>query len=48
MIAWAHTHGRAHRATLSQLATDARRDRARAFYARLGYDDSHVGLKRPL
>ncbi len=48
MMTWAHAHGRAHQATLSQLATDVQRHRARAFYARLGYIDSHLGLKREL
>ncbi|MXG92210.1 GNAT family N-acetyltransferase [Nocardioides flavescens] len=48
MLAWAHAHGRARGATLSQVTTDAARGRAQAFYDRLGYERSHVGLKRPL
>ncbi len=48
MIEWAHHHGRNHGATLSQLTTDVSRERARAFYARLGYRSEHVGLKRAL
>ncbi|WP_347756617.1 GNAT family N-acetyltransferase [Agrococcus sp. ProA11] len=48
MLEWAHEHGRARGAALAQITTDRTRERARAFYARLGYDDSHVGLKRPL
>nr|WP_245989962.1 GNAT family N-acetyltransferase [Agrococcus jenensis] len=48
MLEWAHEHGRARGAALAQLTTDRARERARAFYARLGYGESHVGLKRPL
>lgn len=48
MIEWAHHHGRTHRATLAQLTTDMTRERARAFYGRLGYRSEHVGLKREL
>ena len=48
MVAWAHQHGRSHGATLAQVTTDEVRDRARAFYARLGYGTDHVGLKRGL
>ncbi|WP_028659910.1 GNAT family N-acetyltransferase [Nocardioides insulae] len=48
MIEWAHDHGRARGATLAQLTTDNARERAHAFYARLGYGNSHVGLKRLL
>ncbi|MFZ2510475.1 MAG: GNAT family N-acetyltransferase [Gordonia sp. (in: high G+C Gram-positive bacteria)] len=48
MLEWAHRHGRAHGATLAQVTTDEVRDRARAFYARLGYGTEHVGLKRQL
>ena len=29
-----------------ELTTNAQRDRARAFYERLGYTPSHVGMKR--
>lgn len=48
MLDWAHDHGRARGATLAQVTTDTARERARAFYARLGYEDGHVGLKRRL
>ncbi|NMO02107.1 GNAT family N-acetyltransferase [Gordonia sp. TBRC 11910] len=48
MLAWAHDHGRARGATLAQVTTDEIRDRARAFYSRLGYETNHVGLKRSL
>ncbi len=48
MLEWAHDHGRARGATLAQLTTDNARERAHAFYARLGYGNSHVGLKRLL
>jgi hypothetical protein len=48
MLAWAHEHGRSHGATLAQVTTDEVRERARDFYARLGYTANHVGLKRTL
>ncbi|WP_068158609.1 GNAT family N-acetyltransferase [Rhodococcus phenolicus] len=48
MLEWAHGHGRQRGATLAQVTTDRVRDRARAFYVRLGYEDTHVGLKRML
>ncbi|WP_181310982.1 GNAT family N-acetyltransferase [Nocardioides campestrisoli] len=48
MLEWAHEHGRARGATLAQLTSDARRADAHRFYARLGYVESHRGLKRPL
>ncbi|WP_019925812.1 GNAT family N-acetyltransferase [Nocardia sp. BMG111209] len=48
MLEWAHDHGRHRGATLAQVTTDRARERAHAFYARLGYDNSHVGLKRAL
>lgn len=48
MLEWAHDHGRARGATLAQLTTDTTRHQAHAFYERLGYAASHVGLKRPL
>ena len=48
MLEWAHDHGRARGATLAQLTTDVERHQAHAFYGRLGYTPSHVGLKRPL
>lgn len=48
MLEWAHAHGQARGATLAQLTTDSSRDRAHAFYRRLGYEDTHLGFKRPL
>lgn len=48
MVQWAHDHGRARGATLAQVVTDQVRERARAFYARLGYETGQVGLKREL
>ena len=48
MLEWAHDHGRARGATLAQVTTDQVRERAQGFYARLGYGNSHVGLKRVL
>ncbi|MBV6761910.1 GNAT family N-acetyltransferase [Rhodococcus opacus] len=48
MLEWAHDHGRHRGATLVQVTTDRVRERAQAFYARLGYDSSHVGFKRAL
>ena len=48
MLSWAHDHGRARGAALSQLTTDRVRRRAHGFYDRLGYEASHVGFKRPL
>ena len=48
LLEWAHEHGRARGAVLSQLTTDASRVDAHRFYERLGYEASHLGLKRPL
>lgn len=48
MLEWAHEFGRARGARLAQVTTDEARDRTRAFYARLGYQTAHVGLKRHL
>lgn len=48
MLEWAHDFGRARGAQLAQVTTDEVRERARAFYARLGYHTAHVGLKRQL
>ncbi|WP_040794452.1 GNAT family N-acetyltransferase [Nocardia higoensis] len=48
MLEWAHAHGRHRGATLAQVTTDRVRERAHAFYARLGYANDHVGLKRAL
>ncbi|MFF0817463.1 GNAT family N-acetyltransferase [Rhodococcus sp. NPDC003318] len=48
MLEWAHDHGRHRGATLAQVTTDRTRERAHAFYTRLGYENSHVGFKREL
>lgn len=48
MLEWAHEHGRVRGASLAQVTTDEVRERARTFYERLGYETSHVGLKRQL
>jgi GNAT superfamily N-acetyltransferase len=40
--------GRAAGATLAQLTTDRRRGDAHRFYARLGFEATHVGMKRAL
>jgi ribosomal protein S18 acetylase RimI-like enzyme len=48
MLEWAHEHGRVRGASLAQVTTDEARERARIFYERLGYETSHVGLKRSL
>jgi GNAT superfamily N-acetyltransferase len=45
---WAHDVGRSRGAVLSQLTTDRSRADAHRFYERLGYADTHVGLKRLL
>ncbi|WP_209323895.1 GNAT family N-acetyltransferase [Brevibacterium renqingii] len=45
---WAHDCGRRFGAGLAQLTTDRSRTDAQRFYARLGYDASHEGLKLPL
>jgi GNAT superfamily N-acetyltransferase len=46
LVEWAHHYGRTHGAQLVQVTTDEARERARAFYCRLGYHAAHVGLKR--
>ncbi|GGK38398.1 GNAT family N-acetyltransferase [Nocardia camponoti] len=48
MLEWAHIHGRNRGATLAQITTDRLRERAHTFYARLGYANDHIGLKRAL
>ncbi|MFC6010491.1 GNAT family N-acetyltransferase [Nocardia lasii] len=48
MLEWAHIHGRHRGATLAQITTDRLRGRAHTFYARLGYANDHIGLKRSL
>lgn len=48
MLGWAHTHGAARGASIAQLTTDLTRDTARQFYLRLGYEETHAGMKRLL
>lgn len=48
VFAWAHERGRAAGARLAQLTTDKSRADAQRFYARLGYESSHEGLKLDL
>lgn len=48
LFADAETRARAAGCSLIQLTTNATRDRARAFYERLGFTASHVGYKRDL
>lgn len=48
MFDWAHEYGRRHGARLAQLTTDKTRTGAQRFYARLGYESTHEGLKKPL
>lgn len=45
---WAHNCGRRFGASLAQLTTDKSRSDAQRFYARLGYEASHEGLKLDL
>ncbi|GAA1551330.1 MULTISPECIES: GNAT family N-acetyltransferase [Brevibacterium] len=42
---WAHACGRRFGAAIAQLTTDKTRTDAQRFYARLGYEASHEGLK---
>lgn len=48
MFEWAHEYGRQRGAGLAQLTTDNTRVEAHRFYARLGYQATHQGLKLPL
>lgn len=48
MLEWAHDYGRGHGAGLAQLTTDKTREDAHRFYARLGYEPTHEGLKLSL
>lgn len=48
MLAWAHDYGRRHGARLAQLTTDKTRTDAHRFYAGLGYEATHEGLKLAL
>ncbi|MDN5587650.1 MAG: GNAT family N-acetyltransferase [Brevibacterium sp.] len=45
---WAHDCGRRFGAAIAQLTTDKTRTDAQRFYARLGYEASHEGLKLDL
>ncbi len=48
LFADAEARARAAGCGLIQLTTNATRDRARAFYERLGFTPSHIGYKRDL
>ncbi|WP_373309932.1 GNAT family N-acetyltransferase [Cellulomonas chitinilytica] len=48
LVRWACEEGERQGATLVQLTSDRTRDRAHAFYERLGFVASHVGFKRRL
>ncbi|MGB5837334.1 MAG: GNAT family N-acetyltransferase [Albidovulum sp.] len=48
LMADAEARARAAGCRLLQLTTNATRDRARAFYERLGFTPSHIGYKRDL
>ena len=48
LLGWATDHGRARGAVLAQLTTDRRRVKAHRFYERLGWVDSHRGMKLDL
>lgn len=48
MMTWALDRGRARGAALAQLTTDNNRTAAHRFYASLGFEATHVGMKRPL
>jgi N-acetylglutamate synthase-like GNAT family acetyltransferase len=48
LMAECEARARAGGAVIIQLTTDKSRKRAHEFYARLGYDPSHVGYKKPL
>jgi GNAT superfamily N-acetyltransferase len=48
LMAECESRARAAGCTMIQLTTDASRKEAHRFYARLGYQPSHVGMKKPL
>jgi GNAT superfamily N-acetyltransferase len=48
MIEWAIERCRARGCRIVQLTSNAERTRAHAFYERLGFVGSHVGMKRDL
>ncbi len=48
LFEWAHDYGRRRGAVMAQLTTDKTRVDAHRFYDRLGYEPSHLGMKRSL
>lgn len=48
MIEWAIDRAKDRGCTIVQLTSDASRSDARRFYERLGFEASHIGLKRSL
>jgi GNAT superfamily N-acetyltransferase len=48
MMAECETRARAAGCTIIQLTTDRSREAAHRFYERLGYQASHLGMKKPL
>ena len=48
LLGWAIEESRERGAALIQLTTDLRREDARRFYERLGFEGSHLGMKRAL
>jgi len=48
MMAWVMAHARERGARIVQLTTHNSRDNAQRFYRRLGFEASHVGMKRTL
>ena len=48
MIDWAIDRARKRGCTILQLTSDASRTEARRFYERLGFEASHIGLKRSI
>lgn len=48
LLEWAHSFGREHGATLSQLTCDRTREDAHRFYDRCGYVASHTGFKQAI
>ena len=48
MMAWVMAHAKERGARIVQLTTHSSRDDAQRFYRRLGFEASHVGMKRTL
>jgi GNAT superfamily N-acetyltransferase len=48
MMTWALARGRARGASVAQLTSDKNRPEAHRFYVSLGFDATHVGMKRSL